>query len=495
MSKSLFARLSHRFGRRVDVVTRREMLKTTLAASAGMLLSRSRVYGLPLDQAAAKKRSVIVVGAGFAGLACAHELIAAGYDVTVVEARGRIGGRVLSFSDLVPGKNVEGGAELIGSNHPTWVQYAEKFGLEFLDVSESELEAPIIIGGRKLDAKESEALWEEMDAALAAMNADATPIDADQPWKSPKAAELDKRTVADWLAAAKVSDVCRDALKAQLAGDNGVAVSLQSYLGMLAQVKGGGVEKYWTESEVYRCKGGNGLLGQKLADAIGKDRLNLSLPVKSIKADATKVEVRCSDSRTIQADDLVLAVPPTVWNKIEFAPPIPASIKPQMGTNIKYLAAVKAKFWEAKGLAPDCLTDGDVSMTWEGTDNQPAEGGFAMVAFSGGPASEGCRARPAKDRDGFYKVELEKIYPGYSENVTNGRFMDWPGDAWTLGGYSFPAPNEVTSVGPLLEKGLGRVHFAGEHACYKFIGYMEGALNSGAAVAKRLAKRDGVLKG
>jgi monoamine oxidase len=52
--------------------------------------------------------------------------------VTVLEARDRIGGRVLTLSDLVPGKNVEGGGELIGSNHPTWVSYQRTFGLSFL---------------------------------------------------------------------------------------------------------------------------------------------------------------------------------------------------------------------------------------------------------------------------------------------------------------------------------------------------------------------------
>ena len=75
-----------------------------------------------------------------------------------------------------------------------------------------------------------------------------------------------------------------------------------------------------------------------------------------------------------------------------------------------------------------------------------------------------------------------------------GRFMDWPSDPWTKGSYSVPAPGEVTTIGPLLHKGCGRLHFAGEHTCYAFVGYMEGALNSGIAVAKRLAVRDGILK-
>ena len=98
----------------------------------------------PAAQRAARRRSrrrrppgrVVVIGAGFSGLAAAYELSSAGYDVTVVEARNRVGGRVVSFSDMVPGKNVEGGGELIGSNHPTWVAYAKQFKLEFLDVTE-----------------------------------------------------------------------------------------------------------------------------------------------------------------------------------------------------------------------------------------------------------------------------------------------------------------------------------------------------------------------
>src|SRR5688572_28880357 len=172
MSRSLFARLARRYDpNRIDPATRREFLKATLAASAGLLMSRSELYGqaMPQGRGGGGKR-VVVIGAGFAGLACAHELKAAGYDVTVLEARNRVGGRVLSFSDLVPGKNVEGGGELIGSNHPTWMGYKEKFNLDFLDVSEWDDDYPIILNGKTLTPEESEQLYEEMDAALAKLN-------------------------------------------------------------------------------------------------------------------------------------------------------------------------------------------------------------------------------------------------------------------------------------------------------------------------------------
>jgi len=97
------------------------------------------------------------------------------------------------------------------------------------------------------------------------------------------------------------------------------------------------------------------------------------------------------------------------------------------------------------------------------------------------------------DRDRAYAELLNKIYNGYNDNVVKTRFMDWPNDPWTQAGYSFPAPGQVTTVGPILHKGIGRLHFAGEHASYKFVGYMEGALNSGASLAQRIAKRDGIV--
>src|SRR5205823_8727782 len=83
-----------------------------------------------------EKKRVVVVGAGLAGLCAAYELSRFGYQVTVYEARERIGGRVESSRDLIPKRTVERGAELIGSNHPLWLAYKEQFGLEFSDVND-----------------------------------------------------------------------------------------------------------------------------------------------------------------------------------------------------------------------------------------------------------------------------------------------------------------------------------------------------------------------
>src|SRR5262249_49989446 len=136
-------------------LSRRDLLKLG-AISAGTLLS-SRSPRL-CSAAAANGKRVIVVGAGFSGLACAFELASVGYDVKVFEARTRVGGRVHSLKELIPGKNIEGGGEMLGSNHPDVLAYASKFGFEFLDVTESKDPSLMILGGMTVPAADVETI-------------------------------------------------------------------------------------------------------------------------------------------------------------------------------------------------------------------------------------------------------------------------------------------------------------------------------------------------
>ena len=498
MSRSIFARLSRRYGRRVTAATRRDFLKATLAASSGLMLSNMTGCCAPAPQNAqprADAKHIVILGAGFAGLACGYELLSAGYRVTILEPRSRVSGRVMSSSNFVNGKNVEMGGELVGSNHPMWVAYAEQFKLEFIDVTEDEnLEMPITINGKTLDEKEAESMWEEMDAAFATLTEAAVGIDANEPWKTANAAALDKMTMADWWKKIEGSEINRKAIWVQLASDNAVELEKQSYLGMLAGIAGGQGEKYWTESEVYRCSGGNQQLATKLAEAIGKQNILLKRHATAVKTTATGVSITCSDGSVIQADEVVLAAPPSVWHKIAFEPGLPDAIKPQMGIAVKHLSSLKTRFWKEKEQSPDSLNDGDISQTWEATDNQPGDNGAALVGFSGGAAAERIRARQGNAQSDAYAKQLEERYPGYGAQLVTATLMDWPGDPWTLAGYSFPAPGDVTRCGPTLHNGHGKIHFAGEHTCFKFVGYMEGGLSSGAELAKRIAVRDGVVK-
>jgi monoamine oxidase len=393
----------------------------------------------------------------------------------------------------VPGKHVEGGGELIGSNHPAWVGYAKQFGLEFLDVTEEDLEFPIVLNGKRLTGDESEGLWEEMEKAFAPLLVDAAKVDADRPWTGPGAAALDRRTLAHWISGLDVSPLCKEGIRAMMTADNGVITEWQSYLANLAMWKGGGLEKYWTESEVYHCKGGNQQLARKLAAAIGSSRVLLRTPVRSVELSDSGARVLLANGKTLEADHVILTAPPSTWNKIAINPALPQDLMPQMGTNVKCLIGLRAPFWRRADLAPDLLSDGPVNMTWHGTDGQPGPG-EALVAFSGGPSADQCREWGAR-RIENYLADLQKVYRGIRPSYTRARFMDWPGDPWTKASYSFPAPGQVTAQGPTLHDGIGRLHFAGEYSSYAFMGFMEGALSSGAAVARRIAVKDGVVKG
>jgi monoamine oxidase len=202
--------------------------------------------------------------------------------------------------------------------------------------------------------------------------------------------------------------------------------------------------------------------------------------------------VTLADGRVLDADHVILTAPPSVWNKIAFDPVLPAGLAPQMASNVKCLIGLRGPFWRRAGLTPDLLSDGPVNLTWHGTDGQPGAG-EALVAFSGGPSAYECRDWGAQRMD-RYLAELEKVYRAIRPHYVRARFMDWPGDSWARGSYSFPAPGQVTAQGPTLVEGLGRLRFAGEYTSYAFMGYMEGALNSGARVARQIAERDGVVK-
>jgi monoamine oxidase len=497
-----------RFGPRVDVLTRREALLAAVAAGAALMISGMApgLVRMGGNTARRAKKTVVVIGAGLSGLACAFELLAAGYDVMVLEARDRVGGRVLSFgpahgNEFIAGRTVEGGGELIGTNHPLWCAYADKFGLERLMITETEgLSFPVVIGGKRLEEKAASELWDSMEKALSGMNALAANVDADRPWLSPKAAELDARTIQSWIDGLDADAMTKRACWVNQCADNGVDPSRASLLGQLAAVKGGGLEKFWTETETWRCKGGNMQLAKRLAKEIGEDQIEMGISVDAVRVKDGGVAVHTKDGRLFKCDDVVLAVPPSVWGSIAFEPGLPAGLKPQMGVNVKYLAHTQTRFWVGEKVSSDALSDGPVNMTWDSTHGQEGEVNGCLTAFSGGPGAAKCIEFAREKRDEEYGKLLGGMYSKWGERFVKSRFMDWPSDPLTKASYSFPAPGQLMTQGPMLEKGameIGgttRLHFAGEHACPKFVGYMEGALQAGVGVASRLAVRDGVGK-
>src|SRR3954469_22354925 len=165
MGRSLFAKLHRRFGRRIGGDERRER-----AAAHYERLREAMPVGLvgAPQRIASTSPRVAILGAGFAGTSAAWFAARAGFAVTLIEP-GVVGGRVSSTKTLAPGRILEAGAELIGTNHQLWIALGRHFGLAMSLLTSEEnyaaagLEMPMILDGRHLNTAEQKALHHEMD--------------------------------------------------------------------------------------------------------------------------------------------------------------------------------------------------------------------------------------------------------------------------------------------------------------------------------------------
>ena len=486
MKMGMIRRVARAAGNKRFGMDRRRFLETTLAAGAAMLLPARA------GQASSKKPRVLVIGAGFGGLSAAQQLLLAGADVTVLEARSRLGGRVFSSAKFLPGATVEMGAELIGSNHPVWMAQARRFGLELTEIPDDPAErSPILLGGRRYTGKEVAELWEALDAAMQRTIGDARKVNPEQPWKSLRAGELDRTSLAEVAAKWPVDAMVRTAALLVMSNDGAFRPQTASYLGYLGTVAGGGFERFWEDSEVYRCLGGAQQLADQMGRETGDERIRLGTPAKMVEIQEATVQVETAGGKTHEADAVVLAVPPTAWGKIDFRPKLGEEFQPHIGPAIKVLGEVKCPVWKNVGLSSYAVTDLEIGMTWQGDIRPPSENskGSCLVGFSGGSAATRfLQLAPPQRRERYAEI-MESLFSGYAKNAGQVAVQAWPEDPWTQGGYCSPLLGQVTTTFPRLEEGVAnRLFFAGEHASPSFYGYMEGALQSGVRAAKQVAK-------
>lgn len=443
------------------------------------------------DIATQKRPRVGIIGGGFAGLACGYELSAAGYSVELFEVRNRLGGRVHSVSEFVPGQMVEYGAELIGANHQCWMQYAEKFKIELKPLGGEDDDPDLILQGVHYTGDEARRLQTEIQRGHDELARDAEIAIWEEPWETPDAERYDKLSLADRIAVMKTTDRAKYAISTEFLMDMACAPGKMNYLALMCVIKAHGCERYWTDTESFRSAGGSQVLASRLAAAMTNGRIHLDCQVTRITSRINHMTVRLRDGREFDFDDVVLTTPPSTWDRIVFDPPLPKELKPQMGSATKFVTALSQRYWECQ-CTPDNVTDGILGMTWQGDTASERDGGI-LVSFAGGTLAEQVHALPFVDQASTLRSAFEELLPGYTQHHMKSEYVDWLADPWTKGGYSFPLPTCFLLQARQLRQGIGRLHFAGEHTSTGFMGFMEGGLHSGITLASRLAKRDGVV--
>lgn len=506
MARSLYGRWGRKFGKQISAEKKWDQVTKSKEKLNDVLKY------FPDQNAQKLDKKVIVIGAGFSGLSAAYFLINRGFSVTVLEARKRVGGRVHSNHKFADGQIIEQGAELIGANHPLWVKLALNFGFGLNVVTTdnkftgARLHEPLVLNGRPVDEKRANVLYKYMDAINKVLADLSTGIDPHFPWQSPNAEEYDKISLSDWLdneveTSTKIPTeekvFARQLLETDYTNNNAVITKKQSLLGVLALIRGGGGNNYWSMSEVYRCSNGNDALATALSNAITQsgNEVLLNTAVNKININPNGVSVKDQNGKIHKSDYVVFAIPPSTWGHVKITPPLGNKYQSQMGKAIKHFSTFKDRYWIKNAVAPSGMAD-TLGMSWEGSDNQILQAGkeVELTVFTGGPKADKIIALPEHKRETFYEDEMEKMYAGYKANLIDTKLQAWPIEKWTKAGYSCPDVGEVcTKIKLQNQPYKDRLFFAGEHTCMAFYGYMEGALESGLYAAARIAQKENVI--
>jgi monoamine oxidase len=443
---------------------------------------------------------LVIVGAGLAGLAAARAAAAAGASVVVLEARDRVGGRVLN-EDIGDGKVVEVGGQWIGPTQDRLAAVARELGVDTFPTF-GEGDNVIEWSGRLRRytgaiPRINPAVLLDVERAQRRLNRLARSVPLDAPWEAPRAAQLDGQTVATWMRRNLATRGGRTLLELGIEAVWAAQPEEMSLLHVLFYIHSAGSLELLFDTEggaqQDRFVGGSQLVALRMAEALGDDRLILHAPVRAIRHGAEGVTVE-ADRATVQARRAIVAAAPALAARIAYDPPLPGfrdqlTQRMPLGTVAKCMAIYDEPFWRQEGLSGQATSDtGPVKFTF---DNSPPDGspGVLLGFLEGRRARELGRLHAAERRTAVIDCFTRLFGPraaspdAYVERL-------WAEEEWTRGCYGSHMPTGGwTSYGPALREPIGRLHWAGAEYATVWSGYMDGAVRSGEQAAEEALER------
>ena len=452
--------------------TRRDFLKRAGIATLGVPLLFNTSLAL-------QSHSCIIIGAGLSGLAAAYALISAGWRVTVLEARDRIGGRVLSYSFPQSPKLVcELGGEWIGANHIQVRALCRKFNIELQNHS---FAASLMRDG----VVKGPGQWNFSPRAESAFQKFRQQYKA---YKHRDKVALDRY---DWWTWLQNLGFTEDDLRLRDLVDStdfGESIRHVSAYAAAAEYFESGPNNEMD----FKMTGGNSRLVNELAARIGQDKIFMSTQVEEISQRAGRVTVR-GKGKTFIADACICTVPSRVLEQIRFDPPLPsaqlaAAEELQYSRIVKNSVLFSERFWEAEDFS--LVSDVTSHYYFHSTKLQPGPEGI-LCSYAIGEKADVLAAQNDRRRIEIITrdlVPLNASAPHLSRAITS---YAWQRDRYTQGAYAIYRPGQWFTLRPLLQRPHGKVLFAGEHLA-DWQGFMEGAIVSGQEAAQAII---GKLKG